>query len=82
MAGRNEKTYPDLKQTLPFCPQEYMYNGQAYYKNFPENVQVVMTGGRVWGEVNQNFTNTFTNNAGRGHICGLTGLVQIILKAI
>ena len=25
-----------------------------------------MTGGRVWGEVNQNFTNTFTNNAGRG----------------
>lgn len=66
MAGRNEKTYPDLKQTLPFCPQEYMYNGQAYYKNFPENVQVVMTGGRVWGEVNQNFTNTFTNNAGRG----------------
>ena len=54
-----KKTYPDLKQTLPFCPQ-------AYYKNFPENVQVVMTGGRVWGEVNQNFTNTFTNNAGRG----------------
>lgn len=61
-----KKTYPDLKQTLPFCPQEYMYNGQEYYKNFPENVQVVMTGGRVWGEVNQNFTNTFTNNAGRG----------------
>lgn len=61
-----KKIYPDLKQTLPFCPQEYMYNGQAYYKNFPENVQVVMTGGRVWGEVNQNFTNTFTNNAGRG----------------
>ncbi len=66
MAGRNEKNISDLKQTLPFCPQEYMYNGQAYYKNFPENVQVVMTGGRVWGEVNQNFTNTFTNNAGRG----------------
>lgn len=61
-----KKTYPDLKQTLPFCPQEYMYNGQEYYKNFPENVQIVMTGGRVWGEVNQNFTNTFTNNAGRG----------------
>lgn len=61
-----KKTYPDLKQTLPFCPQEYMYNGQGYYKNFPENVQIVMTGGKVWGEVNQNFTNTFTNNAGRG----------------
>lgn len=61
-----KKTYPDLKQTLPFCPQEYMYNGQEYYKNFPENVQIVMTGGKVWGEVNQNFTNTFTNNAGRG----------------
>ena len=61
-----KETYPDLKQTLPFCPQEYMYSGQGYYKRFPENVQIVMTGGKVWGEVNQNFTNTFTNNAGRG----------------
>ncbi len=61
-----QKTYPDLKLTLPFCTQEYMYNGESYYTNFPENVQIVMTGGRVWGEVSNNFTNTFTNNVGRG----------------
>lgn len=61
-----QKTYPDLKLTLPFCTQEYMGNGQSYYSQFPENVQIVMTGGRVWGEVSNNFTTTFTNNVGRG----------------
>ncbi len=61
-----QKVYPDLKLTIPFCTQEYMYNGQAYYSRFPENVQIVMTGGKVWGEVSQNFTDTFTNIAGRG----------------
>ena len=61
-----QKTYPDLKLTLPFCTQEYMGNGQAYYAQFPENVQIVMTGGRVWGEVSNQFTTTFTNNVGRG----------------
>ena len=35
-------------------------------KSVPENVQIVMTGGRVWGEVTNNFTTTFTNNVGRG----------------
>ena len=61
-----QKTYPDLKLTLPFCTQEYMNYGQSYYANFPENVQIVMTGGRVWGEVSDSFTTTFTNNVGRG----------------
>lgn len=61
-----QKTYPDLKLTLPFCTQEYMYNGESYYQNFPSNVQIVMTGGKVWGEVTDKFTSTFTSNAGRG----------------
>ena len=61
-----QKTYPDLKITLPFCTQEYMGWGQAYYADFPENVQIVMTGGKVWGEVSDNFTSTFTKNTGRG----------------
>ena len=61
-----KKTYPDLKTTLPFCAQEYMGNGQAYFANFPEEVQVVMTGGRIWGEVSDTFTDTFTSTAGRG----------------
>ncbi|OCN04830.1 hypothetical protein A4S06_10355 [Erysipelotrichaceae bacterium MTC7] len=61
-----QETYPDLKTTLPFCTQEYMTNGYEYYADFPENVQIVMTGGRVWGEVSDSFTTTFTNNVGRG----------------
>ena len=65
LAEMGEK-YPDLKQTLPFCTVEYMYNGQSYYQQFPENVQIVMTGGKIWGEVSNSFTNTFTNTAGRG----------------
>ena len=65
LAEMGEK-YPDLKQTLPFCTVEYMYNGQSYYQQFPENVQIVMTGGKIWGEVSNSFTETFTNTAGRG----------------
>lgn len=60
------KQYPDLKQTLPFCTVEYMSTGASYYQQFPENVQIVMTGGKVWGEVSNNFTETFTSTAGRG----------------
>lgn len=61
-----QKTYPDLKQTLPFCPEEYGGNGVSYFSDFPDNVQIVMTGGRVWGEVSNSFTTTFTGNVGRG----------------
>ena len=61
-----QKTYPDLKLLLPFVTQEYMYFGQSYYRNFPENIQIVMTGGQVWGFCSPSFTNTFYNNVGRG----------------
>lgn len=71
-----------LKLTLPFCTQEYMYNGESYYQNFRSNIQIVMTGGRVWGEVTDNFTTTLQIKLDVDHICGLTGLVQIILKNI
>ena len=59
-----------MKMTLPFVPYDYMGNGSSSelqaLKSVPENVQIVMTGGRVWGEVTNNFTTTFTNNVGRG----------------
>ena len=58
--------YPDLKLLLPFVTQEYMSYGQSYYRNFPENIQIVMTGGQVWGYASQSFTNSFYNNVGRG----------------
>ena len=58
--------YPDLKLLLPFVTEEYMGYGVNYYKNFPENVQIVMTGGQVWGFCSPSFTNSFYNNVGRG----------------
>ena len=61
-----KEKYPDLVDKLPFCTQEYMYNGQSYYKEFPDNVQIIMTGGKIWGEVSDSFTSSFTQTAGRG----------------
>ena len=63
-----QKTYPDLKLNLPFVAPgfEYAGYGESYYRNFPENVQIVMTGGQVWGYVTQNFVDRFYNNVGRG----------------
>lgn len=59
-----------MKMTIPYVPYDYMGNGSSQelqiLKQAPDNVQIVMTGGRVWGEVTDNFTSTFTNNVGRG----------------
>lgn len=57
--------YPDMSLTIPFCTQEYMGYGEGYYKDFPENVQIIMTGGKVWGTVHQNFGASFKNKTGR-----------------
>ena len=65
-----KKQYPDMKMTIPYVPYDYMGNGSSAelqeLKKAPDNIQIVMTGGRVWGEVTNNFTSTFTNNVGRG----------------
>ena len=63
-----QSTYPDLKLLLPFVAPGYEYSGygQSYYRNFPENIQIMMTGGQVWGFCSPYFTNTFYNNVGRG----------------
>ncbi|XCB29358.1 beta-N-acetylglucosaminidase domain-containing protein [Arcanobacterium hippocoleae] len=56
--------YPGLKTTLIFCPVAYYGNGESWYKTLPENVQVVNTGGRVWGKVDNNFVTRFQRNSG------------------
>ena len=56
--------YPGLKDTLIFCPVNYMGWGESWYANLPKSVQVINTGGRVWGKVDNNFTSSFTNNSG------------------
>ncbi|MBQ6819802.1 MAG: beta-N-acetylglucosaminidase domain-containing protein [Clostridium sp.] len=64
-----KKEYPDMKTTLPYIPFNYMGNGSqdefTQLKQSPENVQLVMTGGRIWGEVSQEFSQTFKDNTGR-----------------
>lgn len=57
--------YPDLKTTLPYVVREYGGWGQDYFKNFPKEVQIVMTGGKTWGEVSKNFTDSFKGKVGR-----------------
>ena len=58
--------YPGLKTTIPFCPVQYMGLGESWMTQMPAEVPVVMTGGKVWGEVTDNFTNAFYRNVGRG----------------
>lgn len=61
-----QQKYPGLKTTIPFCPVEYGGNGAAWMSNLPAEVPVVMTGGKIWGEVTDGFTNAFYNNVHRG----------------
>ncbi|WAM06072.1 beta-N-acetylglucosaminidase domain-containing protein [Mycoplasmopsis cynos] len=58
--------YHDLKVVLPFVVNEYAGYGQSYFKKFPNEVQIVMTGGKTWGEVSPEFTNKFYTNTNRG----------------
>lgn len=56
--------YPGLKDTIIFCPVNYMGHGESWYSQLPDNIQVVNTGGRVWGKIDGNFATTFQNNSG------------------
>lgn len=56
--------YSGLKDTLIFCPVNYMGTGEGWYKQLPENVQVINTGGRVWGKIDNSFASTFQANSG------------------
>ena len=61
-----QENYPGLKTTIPFCPVQYYGNGESWMGGMPAEVPIVMTGGRIWGEVTDSFTNTFYGNVGRG----------------
>ena len=59
--------YEGLKDTILYCPALYSYTGagDAWYKDIPSNVQIVMTGGRTFGVASKDFADTFTKNTGR-----------------
>lgn len=57
--------YPGLKDTIVFCPVNYYGNGESWYTNLPATVQVINTGGAVWGKATHAFFQRFKNNSGR-----------------
>ena len=65
-----QNLYPGLKTTIPFCPNDYMGDGSSSQiqtlKQLPPTVPIVMTGGRVWGEVSTSFTDGFKERVERG----------------
>lgn len=61
-----QEKYAGLKTTIPFCPVQYMGLGEDWMKQMPEQVPIVMTGGMVWGEVTDGFTNAYFDNVQRG----------------
>lgn len=68
---KNSK-YPDLVTDIPFCPNDYMGNGTSAQlrevNKAPDSTAIIMTGGRIWGEVSEHFTSNFIKNvATEGH---------------
>lgn len=52
---------------LLYCPALYSYTGggESWYRQMPENVQIVMTGGRTFGIANHQYAEKFKGNTGR-----------------
>ncbi|QQL45665.1 beta-N-acetylglucosaminidase domain-containing protein [Sulfuriroseicoccus oceanibius] len=63
---QKNQSYPDLVTDLPFCSNDYMGNGSSpqlkVVNQAPQSVSIIMTGGRIWGEVSEGFTSNFKNN--------------------
>lgn len=62
-----KKTYPDLKTTILYCPTDYMNDGSSQKlktinANVGDYINIMMTGGRVWGEVSPSFGKNFKSN--------------------
>lgn len=61
-----QKKYPDLKTDLMFCPSDYAGNGSSAQlreiNKAEDNVSIVMTGGKIWGEVDEKFATNFMKN--------------------
>lgn len=56
--------YPGLKDTIVFIPVNYYGQGESWYAQLPENIEVGNTGGRIWGKVDNNFLSSFKSNSG------------------
>lgn len=66
LKSEKSRKYPDLVTDLPFCSNDYMGNGSSpqlkVVNQSPASVSIIMTGGRIWGEVSEGFTSNFKDN--------------------
>ncbi|WP_027119868.1 beta-N-acetylglucosaminidase domain-containing protein [[Mycoplasma] testudinis] len=61
-----QKAIPDLKTDLFYVPAAYYgSNPGTDLKALPKSVQIVQTGGKIWGEVTSDFGQQFKNAMGR-----------------
>ncbi|MDO4429449.1 MAG: beta-N-acetylglucosaminidase domain-containing protein [Atopobiaceae bacterium] len=62
-----ELKYPGLKTTIPYVGAQWTYTGtgEAWYKDAPESVQFVVTGGQTFGSVNADFISKVQTATGR-----------------
>lgn len=62
-----KESYPDLKTTILYCPTDYMNSGSSQKMkdinaSVGDDINIMMTGGRVWGEVSDSFGKSFKSN--------------------
>lgn len=63
------KEVPGLKTNIIFCPSDYMGWGTSdemqTLKQLPQSASIIQTGGKIWGEANANFIDSFYQAMGR-----------------
>ena len=64
-------TYSGLRKEMIFVPGQYWGNGReaelkALNENLPSSASMTLTGGKIWGEVSENFLSTLKNNLTAG----------------
>ena len=66
-----QATYGGLRKEMIFVPGQYWGNGRedelkALNENLPTSTSMTLTGGKIWGEVSDNFLSNLKNNLTAG----------------
>ena len=66
-----QATYVGLRKEMIFVPGQYWGNGRedelkALNENLPTSTSMTLTGGKIWGEVSENFLSNLKNNLTAG----------------
>ncbi|WP_067192104.1 beta-N-acetylglucosaminidase domain-containing protein, partial [Streptococcus sp. DD10] len=65
--AEKQTQYGDLRKEMIFVPSQYWGNGReaelkSLNEHLPDSASLTVTGGRVWGEVSQNFLSNLKQN--------------------